>query len=557
MYPRSHCEYDYSRLPDDQYIYHNLAYHLYSAERWTLFAPIFLNLRFATHKIRQVGPSDLLNDYIDYRRYFERADSKKLNDYHSFIASNSNILCEPNVDIIQIALNQPNTSAVYTEAKALVDQLAKQANIKNEIFFDWCNKANCCNEGPPKLLSFKCLPEVSFATYSPDSRYIATASGKTLQLWDGTTGEMICRLDDQHHEQINHAVFSRSGQYLLTSGDDGVAIMWANTQWTPPKLQSSSTDLSSSLNYPHQNTHRNSRSLTVGAFDYIDSGIADNSEHSTLSSFPSSSGLSGSIDNLTLHPSSADVEADLLTLRQRRRRSSGNNSGPYANSSLGVQSLLTRVNIFDLKLSKLKADTIVETSESRKFKGALAGANFGASGPSLAHSIRCSDISSDNRYVLTGNGTANLHLWSVAENQQIIFPLLLVSSDSGFIEGVEGDDCGGREVECCAFSGDSRFILGLVANVVYIFSVNDKTRSQTELHVIGKTASSNANSNLNRNNGGFRTPPGSPRQVRRDQISVTLSHRLVHKYKVYNAIFHSSGSNYYPFVFTSSGKCHY
>lgn len=470
------------------------------------------------------------------------------------------------MDIIQIALNQPNSSAVYREAAALVGQLAKPKQTQvncNRTFFDWCNKANCCDEAPPKLLSFKCLPEVSFATYSPDSRYIATVSGKTLQLWDGSTGEMICRLDDQHHEQINHAVFSRNGQYLLTSADDGVAIMWANSQWTPPKLQSSTTDLSSSLNYPNQNTHRNSRSLTVGAFDYIDSGIPDNSEHNS-SSFASSAALSGSFDNLNLHPSSADVDADLFHLRQRRRRSSGNNSGAYPNSSLGRQALLTRFSTFDLKHAKLKADTIAETGGNRKFGGALAGGERyhslagASSGPSFAHSIRCGDISSDNRYVLTGNGTANLHLWSVAEAQQIVSPLLLASSDDAFNEVAGGEDCGGKEVECCAFSGDSRFILGLVANVVYIFSVHDKMRSQTELQAIaGATnANTNANLNLNRSGRGFSTPPNSPRQFRRGQISITPSHRLVHQFKVYNAIFHSSGSNYYPFVFTSSGKCH-
>lgn len=79
-------------------------------------------------------------------------------DYHSFIASNSNVLCEPNVDILQMALCQPDESYVYVEAAKLVQELGSEAGSH---YFNWTNKQNCSMEAPPKLISFKCQPEVS------------------------------------------------------------------------------------------------------------------------------------------------------------------------------------------------------------------------------------------------------------------------------------------------------------------------------------------------------------------------------------------------------------
>lgn len=557
------CEYDYSRLPDDQYIYHNLAYHLYSAQRWPLFAPIFLNLRFATNKVLLVGPSDLLNDYIDYRRYFEGADSEKLSDYHAFIASNSNILCEPNVDIIQIALCMPNSSAVYQEAAALVKQISAAASVvplnspfphHQRTFFDWCNKQNCSKEAPLKLLTFKCLPEVNYATYSPDSRMIATVSGRSLQVWDSTTGREIARLLDLHQGAINHVVFSRNGQFLLTAGEDGTAIMWQYSEWTPPPLNVPYpyADADSSVSsFTQTHSRRSSRSLTVSTLDYIDSVMpnlnlgAEGSHNSNLSESITSGGL---------HHGESSFDP-LYQQQQRRRRSSGNNNsissggggGHHSNSLGGQQSLFIEHATFYLNTTrKLKTD------------GPMADPPAGAA--SLVQSVRCGDISSDNRFVLTGNGASNLHLFEVAGSELVVRPLLLTMVDNE-LEGQGNDDnddndadVGGKEVECCAFSGDSRFILGLVANVVYIFSLTEKIRSQTHLVSNGTTTTTSGSSSRN-SPARFNTPPGSPSRVRRaGQVSVSLIHRLVHQFKVYNAIFHSSGSSYYPFVFTSSDK---
>lgn len=63
------CKHDYSAIPNDNYIYWFLGYHLYKAECFDIFPHIYLNLPFISAKIRATGPSDLLNDFRKYHDY--------------------------------------------------------------------------------------------------------------------------------------------------------------------------------------------------------------------------------------------------------------------------------------------------------------------------------------------------------------------------------------------------------------------------------------------------------------------------------------------------------
>lgn len=63
------CKEDFGLLPDDNYIFWFLGYHLYKAEYVEFFPRIYLNLSFISSKLRATGPSDLLNDFRKYRDY--------------------------------------------------------------------------------------------------------------------------------------------------------------------------------------------------------------------------------------------------------------------------------------------------------------------------------------------------------------------------------------------------------------------------------------------------------------------------------------------------------
>jgi len=73
------CQGDYGALPDDNYIFWFLGYHLYKAECTHLFPQIYLNLHFISAKLRACqGSSDLLNDLRKYQDYISGLVNKDL-----------------------------------------------------------------------------------------------------------------------------------------------------------------------------------------------------------------------------------------------------------------------------------------------------------------------------------------------------------------------------------------------------------------------------------------------------------------------------------------------
>ena len=67
------CNSNFGALPDDNYIFWFLGYHLYKAE-YTEFTLSFISI-----KLRATGPSDLLNDFRKYKDYISEIVSKKTN----------------------------------------------------------------------------------------------------------------------------------------------------------------------------------------------------------------------------------------------------------------------------------------------------------------------------------------------------------------------------------------------------------------------------------------------------------------------------------------------
>jgi WD40 repeat protein len=61
--------------------------------------------------------------------------------------------------------------------------------------------------------------------WSADGNYIASASGRTVHIWNAFTGERIIshRL---HTEKVNALAWSYDSQYLVSAGDDGKVIIW-------------------------------------------------------------------------------------------------------------------------------------------------------------------------------------------------------------------------------------------------------------------------------------------------------------------------------------------
>jgi apoptotic protease-activating factor len=66
---RSASSGNFSNLPNDNYIYSYIGYHLHEAQMWSEFPKLYLDLEFIGAKVKVTGPGDVLVDYKKYRKF--------------------------------------------------------------------------------------------------------------------------------------------------------------------------------------------------------------------------------------------------------------------------------------------------------------------------------------------------------------------------------------------------------------------------------------------------------------------------------------------------------
>ncbi|MBV9454826.1 MAG: PD40 domain-containing protein, partial [Rubrobacter sp.] len=78
-------------------------------------------------------------------------------------------------------------------------------------------------------VSVKHDDKVNAVAFSPDSKYLATASSdKTACVWEAATGDEVKCVS--HKGPVNSVAFSpKDGKYIATASDDGTARIWNAT----------------------------------------------------------------------------------------------------------------------------------------------------------------------------------------------------------------------------------------------------------------------------------------------------------------------------------------
>jgi WD40 repeat protein/energy-coupling factor transporter ATP-binding protein EcfA2 len=72
---------------------------------------------------------------------------------------------------------------------------------------------------------------VAALEFSRDAKFLLSAAGTQVQVWDALDGRLLGRLTN-HIGPVNSAVFSPDGQRVLTASDDGTALLW---EWRAPR----------------------------------------------------------------------------------------------------------------------------------------------------------------------------------------------------------------------------------------------------------------------------------------------------------------------------------
>ena len=74
---------------------------------------------------------------------------------------------------------------------------------------------------------------VNSAAYSPDGRFIVTASlDNTARIWNSETGERVRTLEG-HNDSVHSAIYSPDGGFIVTASRDRTARIWNSETGEP------------------------------------------------------------------------------------------------------------------------------------------------------------------------------------------------------------------------------------------------------------------------------------------------------------------------------------
>ena len=77
---------------------------------------------------------------------------------------------------------------------------------------------------PDFVSEIKYDAEINAIAFSPDGKYVATASSDTARVWDAATGKEVAKLN--HDDRVSAIAFSPDSKYLATASDDKTARVW-------------------------------------------------------------------------------------------------------------------------------------------------------------------------------------------------------------------------------------------------------------------------------------------------------------------------------------------
>lgn len=215
---RKKCNGDFSKLPNDNYIYSYLGYHFEEANQ--SLPDIYLDLNFIGAKIRATSAADLL---VDLKKYGDKIINgnnlrkSQLNEMEEFVKScGYNLYRYPDLCVIQLALTWKTTG--YLKALAL-DIIKKQSE---RLFVDvWCKE-----KGPPhpQILDLNSVPVLARFAVDTNQILVACRDG-TIEMWDLNYYRLRAKFEG-HRDSVKFLTVSPTGENFVSISEKGESRLW-------------------------------------------------------------------------------------------------------------------------------------------------------------------------------------------------------------------------------------------------------------------------------------------------------------------------------------------
>ncbi|KAL0120735.1 hypothetical protein PUN28_008418 [Cardiocondyla obscurior] len=211
---RKYCDNDFSKLPDDNYIYQYIGYHLHEAQLHKEFTSVYLNLDFIQAKLMHVGLNDLL---LDLRKYKNIKQTELFFDLERFLQEHASVIIEHRrkkcLDIVQIAMEHPYNGYISHVAHDLATKRSKH------LYLSHTKNLRYANMPVTEEISMG-ICTVSF-TDNPKLFLTGSTSGKII-LWNSETKQQ--KIYNGHREGyfIKKIIVSVIGDCFLSLSNDGI-----------------------------------------------------------------------------------------------------------------------------------------------------------------------------------------------------------------------------------------------------------------------------------------------------------------------------------------------
>ncbi|XP_032812742.1 apoptotic protease-activating factor 1 [Petromyzon marinus] len=218
-----HSGKNFSSLPDDGYVHFFLATHMAEAGQKRELCELLFSLEWVEAKLRVVGCAHLINDYLQHEELITNSSQERSmwKDFLAFLSVNGHHFTPTRLpDVLQLALCQPDSSAVCAQARA---RLAR-GHPPNTVYLDWLNKA--CVAVSQRLVVRAHAGAVYHAAFSRSGEYVASCAGDGyLKKWNSRTGEELMATY-AHDEPVLCCAFAPNGRVIATGSADHTVKLW-------------------------------------------------------------------------------------------------------------------------------------------------------------------------------------------------------------------------------------------------------------------------------------------------------------------------------------------